>query len=72
MPPGFNDVTLEKYHPEGSTYSVNSERGGLLVLSEVHYPVGWTATVDGERSRWCGSITSCQDWKSRQESTRCS
>ena len=46
--PGSNDVTLEKYHPEGSTYSVNSERGGLLVLSEVHYPVGWTATVDGE------------------------
>ena len=27
---------------------VNSQRGGLLVLSEVHYPVGWTATVDGE------------------------
>jgi uncharacterized membrane protein YfhO len=27
---------------------VNSERGGLLVLSEVHYPLGWTATVDGE------------------------
>ena len=46
--PGSNDVTLEAYHPEGSSYMVNSERGGLLVLSEVHYPVGWTATVDGE------------------------
>ena len=46
--PWSNDVTLEAYHPEGSSYRVNSQRGGLLVLSEVHYPVGWTATVDGE------------------------
>ena len=46
--PGANEVALEAYHPEGSSYKVNSQLGGLLVLSEVHYPVGWTATVDGE------------------------
>ena len=46
--PGTRSVTLTQYHPEGSTYDVSSDRGGLLVLSEVHYPVGWTATVDGE------------------------
>ena len=46
--PGASEVALEAYHPEGSSYKVNSQRGGLLVLSEVHYPVGWTATVDGE------------------------
>ena len=46
--PGASDVTLKAYHPEGSDYKVNSQRGGLLVLSEVHYPVGWTAEVDGE------------------------
>lgn len=46
--PGANEVALEAYHPEGSSYKVNSQSGGLLVLSEVHYPVGWTATVDGE------------------------
>lgn len=41
-------ATLTKYHPEGSTYAVTSDKGGLLVLSEVHYPIGWTALVDGE------------------------
>ena len=41
-------VTMTKYHPEGSTYRTTSKTGGLVVLSEVHYPVGWTATVDGE------------------------
>ena len=46
--PGASEVALEAYHPEGSSYKVNSQSGGLLVLSEVHYPVGWTATVDGE------------------------
>ncbi|MGB1364129.1 MAG: YfhO family protein, partial [Flavobacteriales bacterium] len=46
--PGASEVALEAYHPEGSSYKVNSQRGGLLVLSEVHYPVGWTAMVDGE------------------------
>ncbi len=45
--PGAAQVTLATYHPEGSTYDVSSEKGGLLVLSEVHYPVGWTAEVDG-------------------------
>ena len=46
--PGARDVALVGYHPEGSSYKVISERGGLMVLSEVHYPMGWTATVDGE------------------------
>jgi hypothetical protein len=46
--PGNSSVRLEKYHPEGSTYKVESAQGGLLVLSEVHYPVGWSATVDGD------------------------
>ena len=46
--PGASEVALEAYHPEGSSYKVNSQSGGLLVLSEVHYPVGWKATVDGE------------------------
>ena len=45
-----DQVDLIKYHPEGSTYKVNSEKGGLLVLSEIWYPEGWTATVDGEQA----------------------
>ncbi|MDA0903306.1 MAG: hypothetical protein O3B70_03145 [Bacteroidetes bacterium] len=46
--PGQNTVGLSAYHPEGSTYEVTSERGGLLVLSEIYYPEGWSATLDGE------------------------
>lgn len=48
--PGSSSVKLTKYHPEGSTYEVQSAKGGLLVLSEIHYPVGWTATVDGKET----------------------
>ena len=40
-------VELVEYHPMGSTYKVSGERNGLLVLSEIWYPEGWTATVDG-------------------------
>ncbi len=46
----LDQVELIKYHPEGSTYKVKSEMGGLLVLSEIWYPDGWTATVDGEQT----------------------
>ena len=41
-------VELVEYHPDGSTYKVRGERDGLLVLSEIWYPEGWSATVDGE------------------------
>ena len=46
--PGTSSVSLVQYAPEGSTYEVSTANGGLMVLSEVHYPVGWTATVDGQ------------------------
>ena len=40
-------VTLKKYEPNELTYSVQSQKGGIVVFSEVYYP-GWTATVDGK------------------------
>lgn len=40
-------VTLLNYHPEGSTYEVTSSSDALLVLSEIWYPEGWSATIDG-------------------------
>ena len=43
-------MALVQYHPEGSTYEVNSAQGGLLCLSEMYYPLGWTATVDGKET----------------------
>ena len=40
-------VTLKKYEPNELTYSVQSQKGGVVVFSEIYYP-GWTATVDGQ------------------------
>jgi hypothetical protein len=40
-------VTLKTYAPNQLSYEVKSDKGGVLVFSEVYYP-GWTATVDGQ------------------------
>ena len=40
-------ATLTKYEPNNLVYEVNSDKGGVLVFSEIYYP-GWTATVDGQ------------------------
>jgi len=42
------NVSLTHYHPDGSTYEVNCETDGVLVFSEVWYPEGWKAKVDGK------------------------
>lgn len=39
-------ATLKSYEPNALVYEVNSDKGGVLVFSEVYYP-GWQATVDG-------------------------
>lgn len=41
-------VSMTNYHPEGSTYATSSAKDNLLVLSEIWYPEGWSATIDGE------------------------
>ena len=46
--PGVARDTLLEYAPERVVYEAESERGGLLVLSEVWYPAGWKAKVDGQ------------------------
>lgn len=40
-------VTIKSYEPDHLTYEVNSDKGGVVVFSEIYYP-GWTATVDGQ------------------------
>ena len=39
-------VSIKAYEPNQLTYEVNSDKGGVVVFSEIYYP-GWTATVDG-------------------------
>ena len=40
-------VELTGYEANRLTYRVKSEKGGVVVLSEIYYP-GWTCTIDGE------------------------
>jgi hypothetical protein len=43
-----SSVKVLNYHPEGSTYEVTTTTDGLLVLSEIWYAEGWSATVNGQ------------------------
>ena len=40
-------MTITSYEPNKLVYDVHSDKGGVVVFSEIYYP-GWTATVDGE------------------------
>ena len=40
-------VTLTAYEPNHLTYDVESDKGGIVVFSEIYYP-GWKAEVDGK------------------------
>ncbi|UJP64409.1 YfhO family protein [Mongoliitalea daihaiensis] len=47
IPAGAGTVKLTKQSPGKLSYSVEVSREGLLVLSEVYYPKGWKATING-------------------------
>lgn len=40
-------VVLNDYEPNQLKYTVNSQKGGVVVFSEIYYP-GWEATIDGQ------------------------
>jgi len=42
------EATLESFAPAEITWSVQTDAPRLFVASEVYYPSGWTATLDGE------------------------
>ena len=41
-------IELKEYKPNYLKYTSNSTAEKLAVFSEVYYPVGWTATIDGK------------------------
>ena len=44
-----SQVELVNYAPNKLKYNVSSEKGGVVVFSEIYYP-GWTATIDGQKA----------------------
>lgn len=47
---GAGQVELIERKPNELSYSVNADQGGLVVFSEIYYPKGWKAFVNGEES----------------------
>jgi len=43
-------ITLLERKPYQLRYETNSLNGGLAVFSEIYYPKGWTATIDGKEA----------------------
>jgi hypothetical protein len=44
----LSQITLEEYSPDKLLYKSNNNGNGLAVFSEIYYPKGWKATIDGE------------------------
>lgn len=45
---GEGSIELQSYAPNKMVYKSNSKGKQLAVFSEIYYPNGWTATVDGK------------------------
>ena len=42
------EITLSDYQPNKLTYNTNSQNDQVAVFSEVYYPKGWNAYIDGK------------------------
>ena len=45
----LSTVVLKSYEPNELIYEVNSQKGGVVVFSEIYYP-GWESYVDGKET----------------------
>ncbi|MEX2595169.1 MAG: hypothetical protein WD426_20560 [Anditalea sp.] len=50
VPTGDGKIELLDYQPNELNYRVNAEKGGLVVFSEIYYPAGWKAFINGEEA----------------------
>ena len=46
----LSTVTLTDYAPDRLVYKTSNAHAGLAVLSEIYYPHGWEARIDGEEA----------------------
>jgi len=44
------EITLTSYTPKSLDYKVKSSKDGTVVFSEIYYPYGWKATIDGRKA----------------------
>ncbi|MDO4228713.1 MAG: YfhO family protein [Capnocytophaga sp.] len=42
-------ISLKSYQPNKLIYETDNQQNGFAVFSEMHYPHGWTATLDGKQ-----------------------
>ncbi|MDO6436477.1 YfhO family protein [Cyclobacterium sp. 1_MG-2023] len=47
---GNGTIKLENYAPDALSYKASVEKSGLAVFSEIFYPKGWKAFVDGQET----------------------
>jgi hypothetical protein len=45
---GSGEVIFANYLPNHISLDVETDQGGFLVVSEVHYPLRWKSYIDGE------------------------
>ncbi len=45
-----NLIALSKYKPNALSYQVNSKNDEIAVFSEIYYPKGWNAYIDGKKT----------------------
>ncbi|MBD3637641.1 MAG: YfhO family protein [Crocinitomicaceae bacterium] len=45
---GEGTITMTSYHPDNLVYKSSSPDKQLAVFSEIYYPLGWKAYIDGE------------------------
>jgi uncharacterized membrane protein YfhO len=46
-------IRLVKFDNDEITYEVNSSSPQFAVFSEIYYPIGWNAYLDGKKTEYC-------------------
>ncbi|WP_416171472.1 YfhO family protein [Algoriphagus boritolerans] len=50
IPAGEGQISLTSNAPNELKYQASMSQGGMAVFSEIYYPKGWTATIDGKEA----------------------
>ncbi len=48
--PSDQEINMTAFQPNRIELDVRTDKMGLLVLSEIYYPHGWKATIDGQKT----------------------